>query len=317
LINVLFIIFGLLLLIKGSDFMTDGAIQLSKKFGVSELFIGLTLVSFGTSAPELVVGVAASLKGSGIVMGNVVGSNIANLGLILGLVLIFKGSKVDKSTIKYEMPFLIFLSTLLTIFMITNSGNLSRLHSIIFLILLIIYIYYLFKMAVKDASLKAQLTSEVKEEKLYSLGKIILLTILGLVMLTIGGDITVDNAIEIAKRLNVSETLIGITIVAIGTSLPELATSISAARKNASSLVIGNLIGSNIFNILIILGISGIISPIIPDKNMLFDTFIALIIPFFIFCFIKIKKENVLTRFSGIIIIIIYILYMAFRIIWR
>lgn len=317
-IDLLLIFIGIFLLIKGADFIIQGSIDLSKKVGLSELFIGLTLVSFGTSAPELVVGIVSSVKQSGIVMGNVLGSNISNIGLILGLGLFLKSSNIEKSTIKYELPFLCFVS-LITFIFILKTNSINRFQGIVFLILLTIYLVYLFNMALKDKNFKDNLTNDIKKVECNNISnlKITFFIFLGLIMLTFGGEFTVNNSIKIANFLGVSETLIGITIVAVGTSLPELATTIVAIKKNSFGIVIGNLIGSNIFNILIILGISSIINPILPDRNMVFDSVISLLLVLFLIFSILINKNRKLIRKNGLILLVIYIIYISLGIYMR
>ncbi|HOO74238.1 MAG TPA: calcium/sodium antiporter [Tepiditoga sp.] len=322
-LNIILIAVGLILLTKGADFLITGAVGLSKRIGVSELFTGLTLVAFGTSAPELVVSVSASLKGSGIALGNVVGSNIANLGLILGLSILIKPAPINKSTIKYEIPFLLIISgALLSMILESNhyaafntgfiKSTLTRYDGVILLCFLIMFFAYLYTMAKNDKSLQKQFLGEVPEnsDKNMSVTKIVSFSLIGIIMLALGGELTVTNSISLAKLMGISEALIGVTIVAIGTSLPELVTSIVASRKGSNDILIGNIIGSNVFNILFILGTSSVINSISPDRDMSFDILYSLIISFIVFLGILINRKKLAGRFLGILLLCGYIFYI-------
>ncbi len=305
------IIVGFFVLIKGADWLVDGASALAKKYKISDLAIGLTIVAFGTSAPELVVNTFASFKGhQDIVFGNIIGSNNFNLFIILGLSGLITPLLVQKSTVKFEIP--ISLLAAVVLFLMTNdtlfgSGNtLSRLEGFILLIFFCGFLYYVYsqlKTSPEDSEL------EFKEMKG---SKIALLIIAGLAGLVAGGKLVVDNAIHIAHTLGVSEKIIGLTIVALGTSLPELATSAVAAVKKKADIAVGNIIGSNIFNIFLILGVSSIIRPI--KYTLSFNTDIAILVAGTLFLllamFTGFRKR--LDRWQAAILLISYIAYTVY-----
>jgi cation:H+ antiporter len=253
----------MVLLAKGGDILVDGASNLARRFNVSELIIGLTIVAFGTSAPEMVVSLSASLRSHPeIAFGNAIGSNNVNLFFVLGITGILTPVAIQRNTIRFEIPFSLFAAV--TLFLLANfsfyfegRNVLSRIDGIILLLFFILFLFYVFH------SMKTNgYTVDQQIVKRSSLGKTILLLVLGLVLLVSGGEIVVNSAVFIAKALNISEKVIGLTIIAAGTSLPELVTSIAAIIKKRDDIAIGNIIGSNIFNILFILGISSIARPL-------------------------------------------------------
>ncbi|OQY09503.1 MAG: conjugal transfer protein TraR [Marinitoga sp. 4572_148] len=314
-LDLIFIVSGMILLIKGADYLIEGSVGFSKKIGVSELFTGLTLVAFGTSAPELFVSISAALKGSsGIALGNVIGSNITNIALILGLSLMVKKTTVPKSTLLYETPFVILISSTLLFMILDGNNSLSNYDGFILLTYLIIFIAYMYNMAKNDKNIQEQLFEELNETKVsdMSWNKIIFLVLLGIVMLAIGGDITVRGASHFAKSLGLTETLIGVTIIAIGTSLPELVTSIIAAKKGTNDILIGNLIGSNAFNILVVLGITASIHPVIPDRDITFDAFYMVGVVLLTELFLIRKREA--GFWKGLILLLSYIIYIGINI---
>jgi len=302
----------MVLLIKGADYLIKGAVALSKRLGVSELFIGLTVVAFGTSAPELAVSIQAALKGSGIAIGNVVGSNIANIALILGTVSIIKPLKISSSTFRYEIPFLILTSLAAGMLLLDGGSFLSRFDGIVLLCFFIIFLDYLCSMAKKDRKvlLDMERTEEIEQQsKIGSyLSLSILATVGGLISIIYGGKLVIDNAVLIAKAAGVSETLIGVTIVALGTSLPELVAGITATLKKKADIAVGNVIGSNVFNILLILGISACLNPIKADRNLTQDNIFmigtATILP------ILAGRKKTLRRLGGIILLLLYFTYI-------
>jgi len=302
----------MVLLIKGADYLIKGAVALSKRLGVSELFIGLTVVAFGTSAPELAVSIQAALKGSGIAIGNVVGSNIANIALILGTVSIIKPLKISSSTFRYEIPFLILTSLAAGMLLLDGGSFLSRFDGIVLLCFFIIFLDYLCSMAKKDRKvlLDMERTEEIEQQsKIGSyLSLSILATVGGLISIIYGGKLVIDNAVLIAKAAGVSETLIGVTIVALGTSLPELVAGITATLKKKADIAVGNVIGSNVFNILLILGISACLNPIKADRNLTQDIIFmigtATILP------ILAGRKKTLRRLGGIILLLLYFTYI-------
>lgn len=310
-IHFLLLVVGIILLIKGADYLIEGAVGLSRRLGVSELFIGLTVIAFGTSAPELAVSVQAALKGSGIAMGNVVGSNIANIALVMGIVSIIKPLRISSSTLRHEIPFVILTSIAAGMLIMDGKSFLSRYDGFVLLCFFVIFLDYLYTMAKKDRKILAEI-EKIETEKIpkieASLFLSILATVGGLTGIVYGGELVVDSAIYIARGIGVSETLIGVTIVALGTSLPELVASVAATFKKKADMAIGNVIGSNIFNILLILGISAIINPIKADRNMTQDVLFmigtAVALP------ILAGNKRVMNRFSGIVFLVIYSLYI-------
>lgn len=313
LVNVVLLIVGLLLLVKCADLLVDGAGSLAKKWGMSGLLIGLTVISFGTSLPEVLVNVLASLQGSAdIGVGNIVGSNISNTLLVLGATVIIAGFlKVDSSIFKKQIPFsilsIIVLFVLANGTLINGSGEsgLFRSGGVVLLCFFIVFLYFTFTEA-KSEEIEEE---EIKEKKLLQSW---LLTVGGLVGLYFGAKLTVDNAEVIARGLGISEALIGITVIGLGTSLPELAACVAAALKKQAGMAIGNIIGSNIFNILWVLGISSIIKPI--EYSSMLDLDIALVLgsslillPLIIF-----GRKNFLSRNAGILLVVLYIFYLTF-----
>jgi len=310
-INSILLTVGIVLLIKGADYLIEGAIGLSRRFGVSELFIGLTVVAFGTSAPELAVSIQAAIKGSGIAIGNVVGSNIANIALILGTISIIKSLKILSSTSRYEIPFVILTSIAVGMLIIDGGNFLSRYDGIVLLCFFAIFLDYLYSMAKKDREVLSNM-EKVETERVTKIESNLIFSILattgGLVGVIYGGKLVVDSAIFIAREIGISETLIGVTVVALGTSLPELVAGVTAALKKKADIAIGNIIGSNVFNILLILGVSAGIHPIKADRNMVQD--ILFMIGTTVILPILAGNKKTLNRFSGVVLLLIYLLYI-------
>jgi cation:H+ antiporter len=311
LIEIILLIFGLLLLVKGADFLVDGASALAKKYKISDLAIGLTIVAFGTSMPELVVNVIASIQNNqDIVLGNVIGSNNFNLFIILGIAGIISPLIVQSSTIWKEIP--ISLIAVLLLFIFANDffssdlNIITRLDGFILLIFFGLFLFYVYKQLKTDDS-ELELT-----HKSFSNFKIGVYIILGLAGLFFGGRIVVINAVEIAQILGVSEKIIGLTILATGTSLPELATSVMAAIKKNNDIAVGNIIGSNIFNIFLILSASSLINPI--KYNNVFNTDLYILAGGTIFVFIAMftGKKKKLDRWEASILLIFYLCYIIY-----
>lgn len=323
--HVILIIIGFALLIKGADLLVIGASRIAKKFNIPEIIIGLTVVAIGTSLPELVVSTTSALTGhSDIALGNVVGSNISNLFLILGACSIIKPLVFKKETIFMENPFVILITGLLFFLCLNNGGTqISRLEGALLLLLCIIFILYNIIMAkrgekeennekIESSNLEGQAVETIKEEpKQIDTYKAILFIVLGILTLKYGGDFVVDNAVVIAAAMGISEKLISLTIVAISTSLPELITSMTATFKGEADLAIGNIVGSQTFNILLILGASSILSPIAYTASYNRDMVLLLTgsIVFALFPFIG--EKNKMTRENGILFVIVYIVYMV------
>lgn len=303
---------GFLLLIKGADYLIEGAVAIAKRFGLSELFIGLTIVAFGTSAPELAVSFQAALKGSGIAIGNVLGSNIANIALILGAAALISPLKVSNSTMYYEVPFIIIISTASGAMFFGRDFTLGRSDGIVLLSFFVIFMMYIFVMARQDRAISQAVQIQEKKDTM-SFRKDIKLawiaTVGGLAAVLVGGDLVVDAGSHIARSFGVSDMLIGVTIVAIGTSLPELVTSLVAGRKDKKDLAMGNVIGSNIFNTLFVLGASALASPLKADRQFTLD--IAFNFGLSIALFLLVMRKRVLSRFSGLLLIMLYTVYLV------
>ena len=297
---------GLFLLIKGGDWLLDAAVALSLRLNIPKIVIGMTVVSFATSAPELIVSVKSALKGyPDIALGNVVGSNIANLAFVLGTVLLISPIEVTKSFYKTDWPMMI-LATLLFYFFIGSNAILSQLEGGIFLILLFVFLVYLLFFQ------QQAVVEDVVEEKTMSFNKLIMLLILGGFFLWLGSEILVDSAVSLAKSLGVSERIISISVVSIGTSIPELSASIIAIINKEKAISLGNLIGSNIFNILAVMGTTALILPIeVVDKALLEVDFLWMIsISLLILPLVFLPKKMRLGRVEGAILLLIYILFL-------
>lgn len=307
----LYFLIGLGLLVKGADIFVDGAASLAWKLGVSRLVIGLTVVSFGTSAPELVVNVIAAMKGSSdIAVGNIIGSNNANLMLILGVSAMLFPVHVSQSTVWRETPY--SLLAILLLFIMTNdnlinpsySSDITRSDGIILLFFFSLFIYYVFNMSNESEESDTHI-------KQISAFRSLLYIFIGLVGLTLGGKWLVDSAVEMARIFGLSEAVIGLTVVAIGTSLPELATSITAAYKKHSDIVIGNIIGSNIFNVLWILGITSTIQPLAYNPKINFDVAVCAMATVLLFVFFSTGKKYCMEKWEGGVYLLAYCIYLT------
>lgn len=305
LLQVFLLALGFVLLIKGADWFVDGSSSVAALFGIPQLVIGLTIVAMGTSAPEAAVSISAAFSGNAdITVGNIVGSNILNILIILGLSSVIVPIAVAKSTVRYEMPFMILITGLLLL--LGFDGKLGLVDGIIFLVFFAAYLTYLFIMAKKDKN--AQQDDE--SIKQLSLPKSIIFIIIGLAMIILGSNVTVDAASKIAEMFGMDERFIGLTVVALGTSLPELFTSVSAARKGNADIAIGNIVGSNIFNILFVCGISALIVPVPFANNFVFDVIIAIAAAVMLMLCSIIGKHK-LQRWAGIVMLLSYAAYFA------
>ena len=305
-IQVVLLLVGFLFLIKGSDFFVDGASSIASHLKIPTIIVGLTIVAFGTSAPEAAVSITSSITGSNaMAVSNVIGSNLFNMLMVIGIAALLSNLLMEKSVLKKDLPFLVGITLLFAIF-IFIGWDITNLEGIILLVILIGYVIYLIR-----GSKKSKNANEVEAAK-FTLPKSIVLILIGLAGIIIGGDLVVDSASAIAIALGMSETLVGLTIVAIGTSSPELVTSITALKKGENQLVIGNVIGSNIFNILFVLGASSAISRIPLDSSMLID--VVFMMGVTILCFIFGKTQDKYDKKEGIILIALFIVYMAFAI---
>lgn len=309
-IEILLIIIGFFFLIKGADILVDGSSQIAKKLHISEIIIGLTIVSIGTSMPELFVSVTSAEEGySDISIGNIIGSNICNLLFILGLSAMIRPVKFQKQTKLIENPLSIILTIIFLIICNTNRG-ISREEGIVLIILFIFFLIYTIIMGIRSQKNKTIIELSAEETKRISIFKNIILIILGIGVLKIGAEIVVENAKKIAIALNVSEKVIGLTIVAIGTSLPELATSVTAAIKGDSDIAIGNIVGSNIFNMLLIIGVSALITPIKYNVTYNLQMIVLFIGVILMTIYPFVKPKNQLTRWKGLIFVLMYIAYI-------
>lgn len=311
--DFIILIIGFFLLIKGADIFVDGASSIAKKIGIPSVIVGLTIVSLGTSAPELAVSLISSFNGNnGIAVGNVLGSNLFNTLVVLGGTAIVAPLIIKKCTIKrdYVTTLLVTILTCFLIFgLVPKSENmLSRISGIILLVVCIIYMFILVKAAKKDSVKDEENTSEIK------MSKNILLSLIGVVGIVFGGNLVVDSATNIAYALGMSEKLVGLTIVAVGTSLPELVTSIVAALKGENDIALGNVLGSNIFNLVLILGASATINPITVSGVMVIDFIILIAVTLFIgaLIFFNKKEEKRLGRLEGIILVGMYVAYLVY-----
>lgn len=307
-LSVILIIIGFVLLIVGADVLVDGSSGIAKKFHIPEIIIGLTIVSIGTSMPELFVSITSALDGySDMALGNIIGSNLSNLLLILGLSAVIKPVVFQKETRLYEIPMCLLVTIILMVFCNTNGG-ISKIESIGLLILFGAFIGYTIYMGKKES--KNEIVEIKAEEKENNIIKNIIFVLLGICGLKIGGDLVVNNAVNVANHFNWSEKLISLTILAIGTSLPELVTSVTAAIKGNSDIAIGNIIGSNIFNILLIIGVSALITPITYNFSYNFDFSILIVSSIILAIFPFIPPKDKMSRFNGIIYLLIYIAYL-------
>jgi len=312
--NILLIIIGFILLIKGADFLVDGASDIAKKFHISEIIIGLTIVSIGTSMPELVVSVSSSIKGlSDIAIGNVIGSNISNLLLILGVCAMIKNLKYQKQTKFIENPISIF-TTILFFLLCINSKDytITRIEGVILLIFCLAFIGYNVYMAIKGEE-KNNIINKIATRKI-SIPKSMFFIAIGIIALKYGGDFVVNNASEIASKIGISDKLISLTIVAVGTSLPELITSITATIKGDTDMAIGNILGSQIFNILLIIGLSAVVNPLSYSVSYNKEMILLLCGTILMFAYPFIGKKNYMTRNNGIIFAVTYAIYTIFLI---
>ena len=310
LIPLLLVILGFACLIFGANWLVDGASALAKKYKISDLAIGLTIVAFGTSAPELVVNIIGSVNGySDIVLGNVIGSNNFNLFIILGISGLIFPIAVQSSTAWREIPISLMVTVLILLlvndFAFSGISNLGRIDSIILLILFGTFLFYVFKQMKQDTAAQTE-TVQKSSIKIWGL------IIVGLAGLIAGGQFVVTNSVIIANSLGVSEKIIGLTIVAAGTSLPELVTSIIAATKKNADIAIGNVLGSNIFNLLLILAISGIIKPIDYNPKFNTDLFILLGGTVFLFTSMLTGTRKKLDRWEAGILLVFYLCYTTY-----
>ena len=310
-LNIILLIVGFIILIKGADIFVDGAASIADNFKVSKMLIGLTIVAFGTSAPEFAVSVKSLLSGnSDMILGNVIGSNILNIVLILGVSSMFHSLTVKNNTVKKELPITILITTLFSVLIFDNlfdkkfTNELTRSDGIVLLLFFMVFIYYLIRMARNKID-------EDQEEVYMPILKAIAFTIVGIISIIFGSNIVVDNASRIAINLGISEKMVALTIIALGTSLPELVTSITATRKGEYDIAIGNVVGSNIFNIGVVVGIPitlfGGISRITFNYIDIIVMLLSAIL-LFVFAF----NDKKITKKEGIVFLLVFILYYSY-----
>lgn len=309
--NILLLIVGFVALIKGADIFVDGASSTAQNFKVPKMLIGLTIVAFGTSAPELAVSMSALASGSSdMVLGNVIGSNILNILLILGIAALIKPIAVKDNTVRKELPLVLLISTLLvvlfldTVFAGASANQITRSDGIVIILFFSVFLYYLLALAKQKKEPKS-----TEEEPKFKLGKSLLFVLIGLAAIIIGSDLVVDNASSIASALGISERIIALTVIAFGTSLPELVTTVVSAKKGEQDLLVGNIIGSNIFNICLVLGIPVVIFGGIAESSFqMLDLVMLIISAALLFIFSKTSKQKI-SRSEGAIMLAVFAVY--------
>lgn len=319
LLSVFKIIFGLALLVVGGDELVDGASSIARRFRLSPMVIGLTIVAFGTSAPELIVSIQAALSGNpGIALGNVVGSNIANIALILGVTALIRPIPVHGATIKIDTPFLVFATIALTAISYF-AGAITRIEGIIGLILLLLFIGYQIRSSKVETANSETIDTDASDSEedatpLPALWKSIVALVVGIGFLKLGAELLVGGAVNIASTLGVDDRIIGVTVVAIGTSLPELFASVMAARKGNVDLAVGNVVGSNLFNIMCVLATATAISPI-ADVGAGFTTDCLWMLALTLLIWFQLRTDYRLTRLEGAVLLCTYAIFIAMTII--
>lgn len=307
-IQLLLLAVGFVLLMKGADWFVEGASKIADKLGIPQLVIGLTIVALGTSLPEAAVSIASALKGSAeITIGNVVGSNIFNVLVILGLTSVICVIPVQKSTVKYEIPFTILVTVILAALGLADN-TVGRFEGIILWALMIVYLLYLLRLA-KNGQPPENVPEAEKDDKLW---KMLLMVVVGGAMIVIGSDVTVDAATELAVMFGMSERFIGLTIVAFGTSLPELVTSVTAGLKHKPDIAVGNIVGSNIFNILFVVGTTALITPVVYSADFVVDSIVA--VAAVIVLLVCVLRKQKLFRLGGAIMLAGYAAYFVYLI---
>ena len=303
--ELLLLAIGFVLLVKGADWFVEGTSGVADKFGIPQLVIGLTIVAMGTSAPEAAVSITAAMKGNAeITVGNIVGSNILNIWIILGIASVITSIAVAKTTIRYEIPILLG-ATLLLLGCGYTGGTINLVEGILMWVCFIGYLAYMFVMCKKG-----EMQAEEIETTDSPIWKLLLQGVVGLGLVVWGSDVTVDAATSLAEMFGMSERFIGLTIVALGTSLPELFTSVIAARKGKADIAIGNIVGSNIFNILFVVGTSALIIPVVFASNFIIDCVVAILAGIILWACVFRKKK--LTRPHGIFMLVCYLIYFLY-----
>lgn len=300
--QIIILLVGFIFLVKGADWFVEGAATIARKLGIPQLIIGLTIVAMGTSMPEAAVSITAALQqNAGITIGNVVGSNILNIFIILGITSLITNVKIQKSTVRYEIPFMILITIILMIFGITGM-KITFIEGVIFWILFIVYLTYLFIMAKNG--------EDQETEKNIPIWKCLIFILIGGILVVKGSDFAVSGASAIARYFGMSERFIGLTIVAFGTSLPELVTSVTAAKRGNAGIAIGNIVGSNIFNILFVIGTTSLICNVPFESKFMIDTIIAIIAGLILW--FGTMKHQELRKPCGIVMLLCYMFYFIY-----
>jgi cation:H+ antiporter len=308
------LVFGFVLLVKGADYFVHGASGMATKLRVPSLLIGLTIVAFGTSAPEAAVSISAALKGNnGIAVGNVLGSNLFNMTFIVGAAALFFPLKVEKQTVTKEIPLMLLSACALLIlgadsFFMSNTTTmrLERNDGLILLLLFVVFMYYILEVARNSRETMVVDSYVMKGEMV----KVVLFTLGGLAGIIFGGNLVVSSAVDIATSFGISETMIGLTIIAIGTSLPELVTSVVASLKKQPDIAVGNIVGSNIFNVMFVLGISATISPLYIDSILIIELILNVVFTCILLFFSK--SDHSINKKEGIVLLMMYLAYIIY-----
>ena len=315
-VAIVLIIVGFVALVKGADWLVDGASALAKRFGISDLIIGLTVVAFGTSMPEFVVNMVSVGHGTtDLAITNILGSNIINTFVILGLTAVVYPIASQKHSRNFDIPLSIIAGFLVLVMVaisspVESTRSISRIGGVLLLAFFVFFLYDAFQHAKDHTEKEAEI--KVNKDQM-TITKAILLILCGLAGLTIGGELIVDSAVDIAARCGVSEAIIGLTIVALGTSLPELATSVIAAHKHNCDIAIGNVFGSNIFNVFFVLGTSAVVRPLPAYEGIELDAFMAALGSIIVWLTLRTNKERVLQRWGGAVLLLVYASYLTYR----
>jgi cation:H+ antiporter len=305
LIQLLLLVVGFVMLIKGADVFVDAASRIADKFGIPKIVVGLTIVAFGTSAPEAAVSISSAMKGSAeLAVSNVLGSNIMNVLLILGIASVIYPLAVQKSTICVDIPYVFVISIVLLL--LGMDGVISRMDGVILWIFFIVYLIYMVKMALSGQASVEEGEEAATDDKLW---KLLIALVIGAAAIVIGANITVDAASALARIFGMSERLIGLTIVAFGTSLPELVTSSIAASKKEADIAVGNIVGSNLFNILFVLGTTALLIPVEYSSAFIFDNIVA--VGVMLLLWLCVFKDKKLGRMGGVIMLLCYAAYFV------
>lgn len=314
-LQIILLVVGFVFLIKGADWLVDGASSAASNFKVSKLLIGLTIVAFGTGAPELAVSVSSLISGNtDMLLGNIIGSNILNILLLIGIAAVIHPIRVKKDTVAKELPMLLLISTILIVLFLDTTligadiNTITRGDGLVCLLFFGIFIYYIISMARKNRKSKKEI-----EKPQYKLGKSLLFVLLGLIGVVAGSQLVVNSASAIAQVIGISDRIIALTVVAIGTSLPELVTTITAAKRGENELLVGNIIGSNIFNICIVLGLPvAIFGTITPENFEIID--IVMLIGSAAVLWLVARKDHKITRTEGVLMLVIFTIYYGYLI---